>query len=275
MNLGLSLGLGSQRAGGAPMWTPANIFAASEVGYWLDPSDLTTMFQDTAATVPVTAAGQSVRRINDKSGNGFIFQASADARRPVLRLDGSNYYLDFDGTDDCLVTSTTIAPGAVDKCQIIAGVRKDITSARMIAEASANSGSNSGTFYFTAGTDTGALGASIDGYTSQGRGSVATAGTITQIAQAAPDTCVLAVTHDIAGDLSTIRRNGVAGTNATSDKGLGNFTTQTHYVGARGDASLRLDGRIYGLIVRYGAALSASDIAAAEAWMAAKTGVTL
>ena len=37
---------------------------------WFDFSDLTTLFQDTGGTSPVTADGQAIRRINDKSGNG-------------------------------------------------------------------------------------------------------------------------------------------------------------------------------------------------------------
>lgn len=43
------------------------LFAAGEQGVWLDPSDLTTMFQDRAGTTPVTADGQTVGLILDKS----------------------------------------------------------------------------------------------------------------------------------------------------------------------------------------------------------------
>lgn len=53
-------------------WSPLSLFAASEVGAWYDPSDLTTMFQDSAGTTPVTADGQPVGLILDKS-NGLAF----------------------------------------------------------------------------------------------------------------------------------------------------------------------------------------------------------
>lgn len=43
------------------------LFANSEQGVWYDPSDLTTLFQDSAGTVPVTATGQSVGLVLDKS----------------------------------------------------------------------------------------------------------------------------------------------------------------------------------------------------------------
>lgn len=43
------------------------LFAAGEQGAWYDPSDLSTMFQDSAGTTPVTADGQPVGLILDKS----------------------------------------------------------------------------------------------------------------------------------------------------------------------------------------------------------------
>ena len=43
------------------------LFAAGEPGAWYDPSDLSTMFQDSAGTTPVTAAGQPVGLRLDKS----------------------------------------------------------------------------------------------------------------------------------------------------------------------------------------------------------------
>ena len=43
------------------------LFAASEPGAWYDPSDMSTLFQDSAGTVPVTAVEQPVGLILDKS----------------------------------------------------------------------------------------------------------------------------------------------------------------------------------------------------------------
>ena len=50
--------------GGA--WSPASLFAASEVGAWFDPSDLTSMFQDAAGTTPC-AVNSVVGLVMDKS----------------------------------------------------------------------------------------------------------------------------------------------------------------------------------------------------------------
>lgn len=66
---GLPLGLGTVatlRSGGAASWTPLTLFLAGEQGGWYDPSDLSTMFQDSAGTTPVTAVEQPVGLLLDK-----------------------------------------------------------------------------------------------------------------------------------------------------------------------------------------------------------------
>jgi hypothetical protein len=98
ITLGMSQSIGS--------FSPLSLFAASEPGFWFDPSDLSTLFQDTAGTTPVTAAGQSVARINDKSGRGnHATQATAAQRpqyqvysKPVLNGDFVDDNITFDGS---------------------------------------------------------------------------------------------------------------------------------------------------------------------------------
>lgn len=57
-------------------FTPSSLFAASEPGIWLDPSDLTTMFQDRAGSTAVTTPGQSVGLRLDKS-KGLVLGSEA------------------------------------------------------------------------------------------------------------------------------------------------------------------------------------------------------
>jgi len=64
-----------RRSGG---FNPATLFALSEPGVWYDPSDLTTMFTDTAGTTPATV-GQAVALVLDKSQ-----QQTFEARRNLL-----------------------------------------------------------------------------------------------------------------------------------------------------------------------------------------------
>lgn len=86
----------------ASSWTPARLFAASEVGAWYDPSDLSTMWKDTAGTTPVTSDGDLVARIDDKSGNGFHATQSTEAARPLYKTSGGLHWLELDGSDDVL-----------------------------------------------------------------------------------------------------------------------------------------------------------------------------
>lgn len=60
------------------------LFAAGEQGVWYDPSDYTTMFQDSAGTTPVTAVEQPVGKILDKSGRGNHATQATSTKRPVL-----------------------------------------------------------------------------------------------------------------------------------------------------------------------------------------------
>jgi hypothetical protein len=68
--MGFNLPLLNRRrrlGGGAPAFSPAVLFSLAEPGVWYDPSDLTTLFTDTAGTTPVTAPGQTVALALDKS----------------------------------------------------------------------------------------------------------------------------------------------------------------------------------------------------------------
>ena len=47
--------------------SPSTLFASNEQGVWYDPSDLTTLFQDSAGTIPVTSVEQPVGLMLDKS----------------------------------------------------------------------------------------------------------------------------------------------------------------------------------------------------------------
>ena len=80
---------------------PRSLFSAGEQGIWLDPSDFSTLFQDAAGTTPVTAVGQPVGKILDKSGRGNHATQSTSSKRPVLPSAG--YRLRSDFTDDALV----------------------------------------------------------------------------------------------------------------------------------------------------------------------------
>lgn len=66
--------------------TRTYLFALGQQGVWYDPSNLSTLFQDSAGTVPVTAMEQPVGRMLDLSLNGnHAFQATTTKRGVVSR----------------------------------------------------------------------------------------------------------------------------------------------------------------------------------------------
>ena len=102
LSLGIGLGLTMQRVGA---FSPSSLFASGEGGAWYDPSDLSTLWQDSARTTPVTSDGDPVGAIDDKSGNGnHALQAITDAR-PLYKTSGGLHWLLFDGGIDVLVTA--------------------------------------------------------------------------------------------------------------------------------------------------------------------------
>lgn len=79
------------------LWNPRLLFLSGEQGAWYDPSDLSTLFQDAAGTTPVTASGDPVGLVLDKSGNGNNALQEVSAARPVYREAGGRRFLDFSG----------------------------------------------------------------------------------------------------------------------------------------------------------------------------------
>ena len=83
-----------------PASDPASLFAGGAEGAWYDPSDLSTLFQDSAGTTPVTASGQPVGKMLDKSGNGNHATQAIYAKRPIYTEGSGLGWLAFDGVDD-------------------------------------------------------------------------------------------------------------------------------------------------------------------------------
>ena len=159
-----------------------------------------------------------------------------------------------------------------DRMSVFAGVRKLSDAEVVTIELSASVGVNAGAFSVASGTSTGVDGVRT-GWHSGARGSAALVGA--QIAQAytftAPDTAVLSSTHDISGDLSTIRRNALAGVSATGDKGTGNFGNYPLYIGARGTTqTVPFNGRLHSLIV-LGRTVTATELTQTEGYVESKT----
>lgn len=361
------------------VFSPASLFAMGEQGVWFDPSDLTTMFQDFVGATPVTAPGQTVGLILDKSqglargpekradgsptvtgtgsstyntvtgagsitrvdtsnfgnvifsgieadvfyeidveytsgtaagislrsNNGVDFlltltvgqrltvrlrtttadlrvsvnstastadfriysvkklfgnhanQATA-AARPIYQVDGNGKaYLSFDGIDDFLV-SKVITPGS-DKVQAFAGLRKLFDASAGAAFEFSNNGAQSrvslGVPY---------LASSTARYFAVFGGSSLVAASTSLPMYDAPQTAVITLLGDIPADRAALYVNSTLVSSVTGDQGLGGYVANNLYIGRRGGSTLPFNGRIYGLILRFGSNLSPYQIRAAE-----------
>jgi len=99
-------GVGTQISTQVTPFTPLDLFAQGEAGFWYDFSDPTTMFQDVAGTVPVESFGDPVALVLDKSGNGYHATQETNAARPIWTHDAATGLvgISFDGVDDRLDT---------------------------------------------------------------------------------------------------------------------------------------------------------------------------
>jgi len=121
--IGLKLGIGFN----SNRYSPLRLFADGTAGLWLDVQDLSTLFQDAAGTTPVTAAGQPVGLIRDKSGRGNHLSQATSSAKPILRQDAAGrYYLEPDGVDDLLsvtfgaaVGNCTLVFAGPDECTVL------------------------------------------------------------------------------------------------------------------------------------------------------------
>ena len=258
------LGASMKKAG----FNPRSLFSAGEQGVWYDPSDMSTLFQNSAGTVPVTAVEQPVGLMLDKSGRGnHAFQATATSR-PVLQQDASGRYcLAFDGVDDWLSTAS-INFTSTDKMTVFAGVRKLSDAAvGFVAELSNDANLNGNAFWIAAPT-----GSNNSSYGFFSKGTITSyPGQAVSLLFNSPTTNVLAGIGDIAADSQILRVNGAQVASNTADQGTGNFGNYPLYIGRRGGTTAPFNGHLYSLIVR-GAQSTAQQIASAEAWVNTKTG---
>lgn len=242
----------------------AKLFANSEQGAWYDPSDLSTMFQEDGTTP--AGVGDPVGKILDKSGNGNHLVQTTETKCPVLRQSSGLYYLDFDGSDDGLKTSSNIDFTGTDAMSVFAGARKAAEGVNQnITELSNSIGSNTGAFRLF--ITTGGLWRSIMKGT--------TANTISTSAVGNPNKSIFSVTADISDPSHSFRRNGSSVGSNTDSLGTGNFGDYILNMGSRSNGgSSVLDGDIYGLII-LGRKATDNEIATVESYMARKSGVSI
>jgi len=249
-------------------WTPLQIFLSGVLGVWFDPSDLSTLFQDAAGTIPVTADGDPVGLMLDKSGNGYHASQSVSGARPVYRTDGVLHWIQLDGINDFLETSAIYFAGT-NNMTVSTGIRKvsDAVSG-VVVELSESSDVNNGTFIMLA---PGGSGTSKLDYRSRGSHR-----SIAKIESGfeAPVSVVVTGISSIPERLCILRANGSQVDRVTTDQGTGDYGNYPVYIGARSGAVAPFNGKLYSLLI-LGAQKNTTDLNSLEQYTAGKTGVTL
>jgi hypothetical protein len=175
-------------------------------------------------------------------------------------------YLAFDGLSWSMGTNS-IDFSAGDKVTAWAGVRKlsDAATA-IVAELSAITDGNTGTFYITAPSSSGAI-----KFRFSSKGTLEGLAGTTSTSYNAPITAIQTGIGNISGDSALLRLNGTQVGSDTADQGTGNYGNYPLFIGARNNASLFFNGWLTSLIIR-GAQSTQSQIEATEAWVNGKTG---
>lgn len=237
--------------GAAVAFTPADLFTDGSKGCWYDLTDLSTLFQDAAGTIPVTAAGQPIGKVLDKSGNNNHLTQTNNAKRPLYGTSGPYARMIFDGLTSAFKTAA-FALGS-DKVAVFAGYANDKTTGTgTMVEFSANYMNNGGSFAAlvpSLSTSRGSFGS--NGGSGGGEKELPTA------PAGGYNPRVLTMYNDLATDgdfgCDYIRVNsqpvtGLIGAGNTN-VGAGPYGTHSLFVGARNETANYMGGYIYQLVV--------------------------
>lgn len=260
---GIKSPFGARR--GPVTFSPLLLFAGGVPGAWYDPSDLSTMFQDTAGSTPITAAGQSVARINDKSGLGNHWTQATALSRPTYEVDGTLRYLNFDGVDDQLATNAGVIPlrrGAVTAMAMRYAAGGVDASQRQMADLTAT-GTSFARFTIRNGNASGSVATRADTL------GIASLSGPTSAAAAVPADANMVLALKFTDSTQTLSINGtdltpVAHTWGVSDSINSAFNS--------GFAAFNVSRRIYGAF-HVARNLTAQEFTDLNAWLSAKAGL--
>jgi hypothetical protein len=108
------------------------LFSSGEPGLIYNPNKLSTLFQDAACTVPVTAVNDPVGGMLDVCGRGNLATQVTSTARPLLKQDAfGRYYLQSDGADDFMLFPS-LAQAAGQGRIVAARVKHNQTSTRVV-----------------------------------------------------------------------------------------------------------------------------------------------
>ena len=266
----IAAGIASANAVGGIV-PPSLHFANSEKGAWFDASDITTLFQDSAGTQPVTATGQTVGKWLDKSGNGNHATQPIASLRPTYQIDPEgNPNVTFDGSNDFLATPS-INFTATDKMTVGIGLNVvGSASAAAALELGTDVNSINGTFLFGAPSSTADHSLYLRG-SSTIKAAVSNVSDGDDIIIGLFDISQTTKEAELIPRLNYVQLSGTDITWTGTSAGTGSFGNYPLYIGARSGSSLPFNGKIYQIVVR-GAQSTTTQVTQIEKWIDAKLG---
>lgn len=229
---------------------PTALFASGEKGVWFDANDISTLFQDAAGTIPVTAVGQKVGKWLDKSGNNNHATQSNAAFQPTYQIDNEgNPNVTFSGSYTQLVTPSI---NFTATAQMMAAVGLNVVgsaSAAAAIELGSNVDSVNGSFLFGAPSATADHSLYLRG-TSTLKAAVNNVVDGDDIIVGLFDISQATKETQLIPRLNFTQLTGSQITWTGTTAGTGNFGNLPLFIGARSGGTLPYQGKIYEIIVR-------------------------
>lgn len=243
-----------RRSTSAPAFTPASLFTGTDTGFWA-PVTTSRLWQDVARTTPVTATGQTVASWELTTRTGVIYAEQITAGdRFTYEVDSNGFpFLLGNGTTRHM--NTPAITGGPDYQAFAAVHPLSITGQQNILDADYLGSRRWGQFL------------RIDGGTPQ---SIAFSGTTAITDGSATVSAGANIALSAIGRSSQsvdVRRDGVSN-GATATALTLNTMTEAIRIGAfAGPIQGWFNGRIYGLVLRFGPNLTTTQITDTEAWL--------
>ena len=254
MGLGLSIW---SAAGGASGFSPAGV---ANLVFWCDPSNLGTLFTDTAGTTRVTTDGQYVARINNAAGGSLSASQATASERLKYRTSSGLHWLEVDTADgsvnDFYTMSTPVS--LTDDMTIYHSGLRSAAAGNNVGIADSTTAARYSAWWTTdnkiyAGLPT---------------------GLITGAADTATGGFVLTTRRSNTGPTLTVRKNASAYLNTST--GVGATAGSMQYLFRVSGTYHTVNNRVYGLAVYSAAhANGSTELTKLETYFGAKAGLTI
>jgi hypothetical protein len=231
---------------------------------WFDFSDLTTLFQDTGGTSPVTTTGQSIARINDKSGNARHATQATPAAMPTYSTSSTingRAIGSFDGGDRLGTSAVDLT--ATNKLELWGVAQSTTTTNDQHLWGNRNASAGSIVLTHSSGTNF------PYAYAQGNVGATQIFGAINSAASIRRGVCDFSLSTDeinlyVDGTLQT-------GSRPSNNNNSGNFGNLSWWIGARSDGAAPFTGRV-GELFAFNRLLTTAEASALSVYLKARWG---